>query len=74
MIPSCSLVWTMRNLAEHFEVNFLDEIVGYNELVEGTKEVLDYLKDKNYNIHIISNGFYDVTHRKIKRIRSDSLL
>ncbi|MDA4742845.1 HAD-IA family hydrolase, partial [Enterobacter hormaechei] len=22
--------------------------------------------DKNYNIHIISNGFYDVTHRKIK--------
>ncbi|SPW27423.1 Pyrimidine 5'-nucleotidase YjjG [Elizabethkingia miricola] len=53
-------------LAEHFEVNFLDEIVGYNELVDGTKEVLDYLKDKNYNIHIISNGFYDVTHRKIK--------
>ena len=53
-------------LAEHFEVNFLDEIVGYNELVDGTKDVLDYLKDKNYNIHIISNGFYDVTHRKIK--------
>ena len=52
-------------LSQYFEINFLDEIIGYNELVSGTKEVLDYLKTKDYTIHIISNGFYDVTHRKI---------
>jgi putative hydrolase of the HAD superfamily len=52
-------------LAQIFENQFLDEIIAYNELIEGSIEILEYLKSKNYTIHIISNGFHEVTHRKI---------
>lgn len=52
-------------LSQLFEHSFLDEIVAFNEVVEGTFEILDYLKSKNYQIHIITNGFEEVTHRKI---------
>ena len=34
-------------------------------MVEGAIEILEYLKARNYKIHIISNGFHEVTHRKI---------
>lgn len=53
-----------KELALYFEENFLDNIVGYNELVDGAEDILDYLKAKNYTLHIISNGFQEVTERK----------
>ena len=53
-----------KELALYFEENFLDNIVSYNELVEGAEDVLEYLKAKNYTLHIISNGFQEVTERK----------
>ncbi len=52
-------------LSQYFESHFLDEILAYNHLVEGCLEVLDYLKTKNYRLHILSNGFHEVTHRKV---------
>lgn len=51
-------------LSMFFEEHFLDKILNYNHLVEGTEEILDYLKSKNYTMHIISNGFQEVTERK----------
>lgn len=51
-------------LAQVFEHNFLDEILNYNELVEGAFELLEYLSAKNYRLHILSNGFKEVTSRK----------
>lgn len=53
-----------QELADYFEHHFLDEILKYNLLVDGAEEVLDYLKEKNYKLHIISNGFQEVTERK----------
>lgn len=53
-------------LAQKFEEHFLDEIIAFNEVVPGTFEILDYLKAKNYSLHIITNGFEEVTHRKIE--------
>lgn len=53
-------------LSQTFEHQFLDEIVKYNELVPGSLDILEYLKKKGYTIHIISNGFRDVTHRKVE--------
>ena len=52
-------------LSQKFEHSFLDEIVEYNEVVEGTFDVLDYLTEKKYKLHVITNGFEEVTHRKI---------
>ena len=51
-------------LSQRFEHHFLDEILKYNELVSGAFELLEYLSDKNYTLHILSNGFEEVTHKK----------
>ncbi len=51
-------------LADYFEHHFLDEILKYNELVDGALDLLNYLKSKGYKMHIISNGFQEVTERK----------
>lgn len=51
-------------LSQYFEEHFLDKILNYNELVEGAEYILEYLKSKHYTLHIISNGFQEVTERK----------
>ncbi|MBW8522369.1 YjjG family noncanonical pyrimidine nucleotidase [Chryseobacterium chendengshani] len=51
-------------LSMFFEEHFLDHILNYNYLVESADVILDYLKSKNYTLHIISNGFQEVTERK----------
>lgn len=51
-------------LSMFFEEHFLDKILNYNFLVEGAEYILEYLKTKNYTLHIISNGFQEVTERK----------
>ena len=53
-----------QELADYFEHHFLDEILKYNELVPGATDLLDYLESKEYKMHIISNGFQEVTERK----------
>lgn len=52
------------SLSMYFEEHFLDKILNYNHLVESADVVLEYLKAKNYTLHIISNGFQEVTERK----------
>ncbi|MBU4537464.1 MAG: YjjG family noncanonical pyrimidine nucleotidase [Weeksellaceae bacterium] len=51
-------------LAQIFEHNFLDEILNYNDLVEGAFGLLEYLAEKKYRLHILSNGFKEVTYQK----------
>jgi putative hydrolase of the HAD superfamily len=53
-----------EKLSMYFEEHFLDKILNHNELVEGAEYILEYLKAKNYTLHIISNGFKEVTERK----------
>jgi putative hydrolase of the HAD superfamily len=51
-------------LAQTFENQFLDQILRYNDLVEGAFELLEYLSEKGYILHILSNGFEEVTYLK----------
>lgn len=37
-----------------------------SRLVAGAREMLQYLKSKGYKIGMISNGFYEVQHRKMR--------
>ena len=51
-------------LSQVFEHQFLDEILNYNDLVPGAFEILEYLSAKDYQLHILSNGFQEVTQKK----------
>lgn len=53
------------DFALDFEERFVNEVTDSNYMVEGTEELLEYLKGK-YTLHILSNGFEQVTHRKIE--------
>jgi putative hydrolase of the HAD superfamily len=44
---------------------YIENLSNYNKLFNGAIDILDYLKPK-YNMHIITNGFDEVQHRKLK--------
>jgi putative hydrolase of the HAD superfamily len=46
-------------------VAYIDELPKDNHLFDGTIELLEYLKEA-YTLHIITNGFHEVQHKKLK--------
>jgi putative hydrolase of the HAD superfamily len=46
-------------------VTYIDELPIDNHLFDGTIEILEYLQRK-YRLHIITNGFQEVQHLKLK--------
>ncbi|PCH78057.1 MAG: noncanonical pyrimidine nucleotidase, YjjG family [Flavobacteriaceae bacterium] len=45
---------------------YIKELPENNLLFPGVFEILDYLKDKNYKLHMITNGFNEVQYEKLK--------
>ncbi|WP_158841393.1 YjjG family noncanonical pyrimidine nucleotidase [Polaribacter sp. L3A8] len=53
------------DLIDDIAIKYLEYLPDFNHLFDGTFEILDYLKDK-YQLHIITNGFDEVQHKKMK--------
>ena len=53
-------------LAREMGNRFLNKLPDRNTLFPYTIEILQYLTDKNYKLHLITNGFEITQHRKIK--------
>jgi len=50
--------------------DYITFLTTYNHLFDNTKEILEYLNPK-YNMHIITNGFKEVQHGKLKKANID---
>lgn len=54
-----------EKLAKSVSVRYLEILPLQKELFPYTKEILQYLLDKQYTLHIISNGFEEVQYHKL---------
>jgi putative hydrolase of the HAD superfamily len=55
-----------EELSQKMNVQFLELLPTRNLLFPYTKEILQYLLDKKYELHLITNGFESIQHSKLK--------
>lgn len=60
-----------EKLAKEMSVQFLEILPTKNCLFPYTIEILNYLQNKNYKMHLITNGFESVQLHKIKNASID---
>ena len=53
-------------LAREMSIQFLDMLPTRTMLFPHALEILDYLTDKHYELHLITNGFEQTQHNKLK--------
>src|SRR5436190_13990410 len=53
-------------LSQKMNTDFVDLLPTRTILFPYTKEILQYLLNKNYELHLITNGFEKVQHDKLK--------
>ena len=53
-------------LSKEMSVDYLDMLPNKKNLFPYTIEILEYLKSKDYTMHLITNGFESVQFKKIK--------
>ena len=54
------------DLINQLAIDYIDVLPNHNQLFDGTHEILEHLKP-NYKLHIITNGFDEVQHKKIEK-------
>lgn len=52
-------------LSKAFSQSYIERAPQQTKLIEGSEEVLEYLKSKGYHLHIISNGFGEMQVKKM---------
>lgn len=54
-------------LIDIIAVDYISYLPSYNHLLEGAEDILAYLQSKNYQLHIITNGFEEVQNEKLTK-------
>jgi len=62
---------TNEALSKQMAQLFLDNLPNRTILFPGTREVLGYLKEKGYILHLITNGFEEVQWGKLRNTQID---
>jgi len=62
--------FSMEELDE-LATSYIDELPKDNHLFEGAMDVLNYLSQRKYKMHIITNGFEEVQYLKLKNSKID---
>ena len=65
---------TDEKLASDLGESYTDYAARLVALVPNTMDVLDYLKEKNYKIHLITNGFLEVQSIKMQASGLDKMI
>ena len=55
-----------ETLSRQMSLDFLEILPTKKTLFDGTTELLTYLQGKGYQMHLVTNGFENVQHQKIK--------
>ena len=55
-----------EELSKQMSKDFLEILPTKKEIFPHTFEILEYLKSKNYGLHLITNGFIEVQNRKLE--------
>jgi putative hydrolase of the HAD superfamily len=55
-----------ESLAKEMSVQFLEQLPNRKNLFPYTAEILNYLTEKKYALHLITNGFDNIQHSKLK--------
>ncbi len=55
-----------QDLAKQMSVEFLERLPFKKNLFPYTIEILEYLNEKGYVLHLVTNGFEEVQHRKLQ--------
>ena len=55
-----------EKLSKQLSVEFLEHLPSRRALFPYTIEILQYLRDKQYKMHLVTNGFESVQHSKLK--------
>ena len=50
---------------KQLSIDYIEHLPNHNHLLSGTVDILDYLYPR-YNLHIITNGFKEVQHKKLE--------
>ena len=60
-----------ETLSRQMSLDFLEALPTKKALFDGTTELLTYLQGKGYQMHLVTNGFENVQHQKIKHAGLD---
>ncbi|MCX6200909.1 MAG: HAD hydrolase-like protein [Bacteroidetes bacterium] len=60
-----------ETLSRQMSLDFLEVLPTKKALFDGTTELLTYLQGKGYQMHLVTNGFENVQHQKIKHAGLD---